>query len=96
MDLFGVRSQQEAKVPENHQALDVVCVTPVEGLVKRGSQAGQRGLGIPVEGGKGFCRLKSVALDIGGHASPVNMAHELSPPENLAHESLHGVEGCRS
>ncbi len=96
MDLFGVRSQQEAKVPEDHQALDVMRVTTVEGLVKRGSQAGQRGLGIPVEGGKGFGGLKRVALEVGGHASPVNVAYELSPPENLAHESLHGVEGCCS
>ena len=55
-------------------------------------QAVHRGLPCPEKIGQLACGLKVVLLSILGHIQPIDTSHILAPADDLANETLNGIQ----
>ena len=93
MHRFGLNAQQQGVKPCHHQTLNVVRIAMRQGLRDGVAQAGHVGLAGPVKLGQWRVGLHGIALSIVGHVRPINAAHVLTPAQDLAHKTLHCLEG---
>ena len=88
MHLLRTHAQQQAKQTRNHQPLDVMRITVVQGLPKHLAQAHHVGVSVPEKGRQIAFSLQFIQMRIRRHPRPVDAAHILAPAQYLAHEPL--------
>ena len=85
---IGMGARSTGKFPRQHQALDVVGIGPLKGLVDRIGQTGHLRVPGPEPLGKGTLMIEKVVLRIFGHARPIDPTHVFPPTEDLSDETL--------
>jgi hypothetical protein len=93
IDLIRVDAGQQGEVARDHEPLDVVGVSVLQGLADRCRQAGHAGFGGPIEIGQRKIVPEKIHPRETRHQGPVDAPHVLAPAQNLPHEAFNLLNG---
>lgn len=91
-DGLGFVAAEKKKVSQNHETLDVVIVSMIDGAMNGLGDAAHVGFSRVGPTGKGASGFEKVHRAHLGHLEPVDSVDKFTPTEDLADKSLDGVK----
>ena len=96
MNGLRINAGEKGKVSRDHQALDMVSIGIFDGFRNYGRHAVHVGFARPVKARQRPVVLEEIAVDIVRPGKPVDATHIFPPADDLANETLDGIERCRA
>ena len=86
--LIRINAQHQCEIARDHQALNVVGITELKGLIDRLLQTGHAGIPRPIKARQIHRGIERITGCVVRHIRPIKPPYKFSPAQDLSHEAL--------